>query len=90
MKKILVVDDETDNITFKNVSLSVRKDAPYMFYNSRNCLLDNAAIDEGDGLFMKLVGDKTAGIRLKKIDSSNLTDRIEFGPGTNPQVITWD
>ena len=81
---------ETDYITLKNVSLISRNDAPFMLYNSRNFTFDQVETGQGDTPFMKLVGDKTAGIRLKDTGSSDLADRIEFGAGTNAQVMSWD
>ena len=81
---------EADQVTFKNVAIIPEKGAPFMLYNVRNLIIENPVSVAPDRMFMKLVGDKTAAIYLKGAEASALADSIEYGKGTDSEVIIRD
>lgn len=78
---------EAEEITFKNVKIKAKEGPVFGFYNGRQISIEDAAVPEGEGKFIKLAGGKTGDIRLKGSDLSRLKDKIEYGKGAGPEAI---
>ncbi len=81
---------EADQVTFKNVAIIPEEGASFMLYNGRNFTIEKPASVATGKMFMELVGDKTATIRLKGADVPALIGNIEYGKGTDAKAIVRD
>ncbi len=81
---------ETEEILFKNVTISAGEGPAFAFYNGRRMVLDKALSAAADRTFLKLAGVKTKAISMKKEESHRLSGRIEYAKGAGPDAINWN
>ena len=79
---------EGENITLKNVLLLTRDKTVMQVQNSKNVVLDNINYSEGKDVLLKVMGDRSANIRLINTDASKIKKETELGIGVKGKVVT--
>jgi polygalacturonase len=84
-KGILCID--ADSILFRNVSIRPESGPVVSLNQSRNISLDGVKFPENAELFLKVDGDKSAGIQLTNIDLSTVKKKVEIGKNAKQSAV---
>ncbi len=79
---------EAEGVLLKNVTLLTQDKTVMQVQNSRNLRLENIRYGTAKDLVLKVMGHRSAGIRLLNTDLANATKGIELGVGVKPNVVS--
>jgi polygalacturonase len=79
---------DAEQVKLSNVKILSEKLPLFTFYDSRNVIMQDVSLPQAEGIFMRLEGENTQDINLKGSNVSEMKERIQFGKGVEPNVIT--
>jgi DNA sulfur modification protein DndE len=82
-----IVAQDASNIAMKNVTILSDEAHVASINNSTNITLDNISFDESE-VFMKVIGDRSSGIRLINTDTSAAKKAVELGEGVSEKTVS--
>ena len=78
---------EAENISLKNITFLTKDKTVMQVQNSKNVVLDNIQYGTDKDVLLKVMGDKSAGVRLLNTDTKNAKKAIELGIGVKEKVV---
>ncbi|MFN8346385.1 MAG: glycosyl hydrolase family 28 protein [Spirosomataceae bacterium] len=79
---------EGENINLKNVTLLTKDKTVMQVQNSKNVVLDGIAYGSDKEVLLKVMGDRSEGVRLLHTDASNVKKEVELGVGVKGKVVS--
>ena len=79
---------EAENISLKNVTLLTNDKTVMQVQNSKNVILNNIQYGANKDVLLKVMGDKSDGVKLLNTDSKKAKKDIELGIGVKSKVVS--
>lgn len=79
---------EAENISLKNVTLLTNDKTVMQVQNSKNVVLNNIQYGADKDVLLKVMGDKSDGIKLLNTDTKKAKKDIELGVGVKGKVVS--
>jgi len=79
---------DATRIRMRNIHILPEKGPVFRIDNGTDILIEKARFPEGAEVFLKLEGEKTAGIRITDTTGSKAKKEIEFGKGASARAIS--
>lgn len=79
---------EAENISLKNVTLLTNDKTVMQVQNSKNVVLNNIQYGTDKDVLLKVMGDKSDGIKLLNTDTKKAKKDIELGVGVKSKVVS--
>jgi len=79
---------EAENISLKNVTLLTNDKTVMQVQNSKNIVLNNIQYGADKDVLLKVMGDKSDGIKLLNTDTKKAKKDIELGVGVKIKVVS--
>jgi DNA sulfur modification protein DndE len=79
---------EAENISLKNVTLLTNDKTVMQVQNSKNVVLNNIQYGSDKDILLKVMGDKSEGVRLINTDLKKAKKDIELGVGVKNKVVS--
>jgi DNA sulfur modification protein DndE len=79
---------EAENISLKNVTLLTNDKTVMQVQNSKNVILNNIQYGANKDVLLKVMGDKSDGVKLLNTDSKKAKKDIELGLGVKSKVVS--
>lgn len=79
---------EAENINLKNINFLTNDKTVLQVQNSKNVVLDNIQYGADKDVLLKVMGDKSSGVRLINTDTKKVKKDIELGVGVKGKVIS--
>lgn len=79
---------EAENINLKNVTLLTKDKTVMQVQNSRNVVLDGITYGADKDLLLKVMGNRSEGVRLLNTDAGKAKKDIELGVGVKGKVVS--
>lgn len=81
---------DVEGLQLTDVSIVPDSGAELAFYNSRNVLLERLKPSASSETFLLLAGRRTKEIRLRGMERSAVSDRIQIQSGCSSDVLLWE
>lgn len=79
---------EAENISLKNVTLLTNDKTVMQVQNSKNVVLNNIQYGADKDILLKVMGDKSDGVKLLNTDTKKAKKDIELGVGVKSKVVS--
>lgn len=79
---------EAENISLKNVTLLTNDKTVMQVQNSKNVVLNNIQYGTDKDVLLKVMGDKSDGVKLINTDTKKAKKDIELGVGVKSKVVS--
>ena len=79
---------EAENISLKNITFLTKDKTIMQVQNSKNVVLDNILYGTDKDVLLKVMGDKSAGVKLLNTDVKNVKKDVELGVGVKGKVVS--
>ncbi|MFN3487766.1 MAG: glycosyl hydrolase family 28 protein [Emticicia sp.] len=79
---------EAENISLKNVTLLTKDKTVMQVQNSKNVVLNNIQYGAERDVLLKVMGDKSEGVKLLNTDTKKAKKEIELGVGVKSKVVS--
>lgn len=79
---------EAENISLKNVTLLTKDKTVMQIQNSKNVVLNNIQYGVDKDVLLKIMGDKSDGVKLLNTDTKKAKKDIELGVGVKSKVVS--
>lgn len=81
---------DADSITIRNCSITPERGPIMTMVQSRGVTVEGGSYKIPTGAFLSVSGEKSAGIRVRGIDSSGMSKPVELGPGAGQNAVRWE
>ena len=77
-----------ENINLKNVALLTKDKTVMQVQNSKNVVLDGITYGSDKDVLLKVMGDRSEGVRLLNTDAGKVKKEIELGIGVKGKTVS--
>lgn len=79
---------EGEDIRLRNVSLFTQEPTVMQIQNSKNVTLEGIQYTTNKDVLLKVMGERSANVKLLKTDASKIKKEVELGVGVAPKVVS--
>jgi DNA sulfur modification protein DndE len=79
---------EGEDIRLRNVSLFTQEPTVMQIQNSKNVTLEGIQYTANKDVLLKVMGERSANVKLLKTDASKIKKEVELGVGVAPKVVS--
>lgn len=79
---------ESEDIRLRNVSLFTQEPTVMQIQNSKNVTLEGIQYTANKDVLLKVMGERSANVKLLKTDASKIKKEVELGVGVAPKVVS--